>query len=323
MRDILTGEDPQILHALSVIDHIAPDILVLTDFDYDGSGAALSAFSRASVDPFPFQFASAPNAGSQTGLDLDANGFAGDARDALGYGRFFGDGGMAILSRYPIDINNIIDLTDIPWADVPNATLPTQNGTLFPSPDVFETLPLSSTAHWIVPIEVGGDQISLLAFDATPPVFDGPEDFNGLRNRDEILIWNNVLAGDFGGQPANPIVIGNANMDPVDGDGLHDGIEALLNHNALQDPTPRSNGALLEADRAHSGAPEHDTADWPADGPGNLRVSYVLPSVNFDVTNAGVFWPAPDDPDAALLGDREVAGAHHLVWVDLVLKRPS
>ena len=79
-----------------------------------------------------------------------------------------------------------------------------------------------------------------------------------------------------------------------------------------------SEGARLAADANHRGDPALDTADWPDDGPGNLRVSYVLPSTTFTVTRAGVFWPAAGDPRAALLGGEGLAaGPHHLVWVDL------
>ena len=68
----------------------------------------------------------------------------------------------------------------------------------------------------------------------------------------------------------------------------------------------------------HDGDPALDTADWRDDGqgPGNLRVDYVLPSADLEVTAAGVFWPAAGEPlaDAAA-----TASAHRLVWVDLVL----
>ncbi|MDA9207766.1 endonuclease/exonuclease/phosphatase family protein [Octadecabacter sp.] len=320
LQDILKGDDPQILATLGVINHLAPDILVLTDIDFDAGAAALTAFSQALAVPFPYLFAGPPNAGVQAGLDLDGDGRTGDALDALGYGRFFGDGGMAVLSRYPMKSEGIIDFTQLLWADVPNATLPKRGGDLFPSADVFETLPVSSTAHWIIPIDIAGAEISLLAFDATPPVFDGPEDFNGLRNHGELLVWEAVLDGRLAELSSTPVLIGNANIDPFDGDGLQGGINRVLAHPALQDPMPRSDGAQLVADPNHNGPPALDTADWPDETPGNLRVSYVLPAADLTVTGAGVFWPAPDDRYFGLLGGDSSAGAHHLVWVDLMIE---
>ena len=38
LRDILKAEDSQIIAIAAVIDHIAPDILLLTDFDFDAGG---------------------------------------------------------------------------------------------------------------------------------------------------------------------------------------------------------------------------------------------------------------------------------------------
>jgi len=320
LRDILGREDTQIQAAIRVIDHVSPDILLLTDFDFDAGGAAVSAFSQALEIPYPYLFVRRPNAGFQTGLDLDGDGFAGDARDAVGYGRFLGDGGMAVLSRYPIDRDDVIDLSGYLWADIPNVTLPNSNGSPFPSVDVFDSLPVSSTSHWIVPIDVNGTSVSLLAFDATPPVFDGPEDFNGLRNRDELLLWELVLDGVVADFPKNPVLIGNANIDPFDGEGLRDVIVRTLEHPALQDPKPRSRGGQLSGDTNHTGPAALDTVDWPDEGPGNLRVSYVLPSSELEVTGAGVFWPAPDDPNVGLLGNDNVAGAHRLVWTDLMVQ---
>lgn len=320
LRDISGGEDTQIQAVIRVIDHVSPDILLLTDFDFDAGAVAISAFSQALEAPYPYLFVRRPNAGFQTDLDLDGDGFAGDARDAIGYGRFLGDGGMAVLSRYPIDQRDVIDLSQYLWADIPNATLPQSNGAPFPSVDVFDSLPVSSTAHWIVPIDVNGVSISMLAFDATPPVFDGPEDFNGLRNRDELLLWELVLDGVVADFPKNPVLIGNANIDPFDGEGVQDAITRILEHPALQDPKPRRSGGQLSGDANHIGPAALDTVDWPDDGPGNLRVSYVLPSSELKVTDAGVFWPAPDDPNADLFGSDNAAGAHRLVWVDLMVQ---
>lgn len=318
LRDILAGDDPEIMPILAVINHLEPDILLLTDFDFDAGGAATTAFSNALARPYPYQFSAVPNAGLFTGLDIDGNGFTGDARDAMGYGRFLGDGGMVVFSRFPIRLEDVTDLTGLLWRDVPNAALPMMDGAPFPSAEVHDIIRVSSAGHWIVPIVIGPNVVNLLAFSATAPVFDGPEDFNGLRNRDELRVWEAVLDGTLGPIPAAPILLGNVNAEPFDGQGLRDGIADVLDRPDLQDPRPRSAGARVDPDAGHRGDPALDTADWGRDDIGNLRVSYVLPSSTFTVTDAGVYWPAPDDPDAApLADDGDAAGPHRLVWVDI------
>jgi hypothetical protein len=294
LRDLQKGDDPQLMAANAVIALHDPDVLLLTDFDYDYDSMALSTLAK--LLNYPHSFAARPNTGQQTDFDLDANGRFGEARDAQGYGRFSGDGGMAVLSRFPIDPDAVTNLSDLLWRDVPDAVLPTTM-----TPDVAAVQRLSTSGHWIVPIETPIGQLTLLAFAATPPVFDGPEDRNGLRNRDELRIWTHVLDGAFGPPPKDVVVLGNANLDPNDGDGIRAAMVDFLADPRLRDPL---------TDLA--------TADWAEDGPGDLRVSYVLPAATWDIKDAGVFWPAPDDPDAALLGDDGLAaGVHHLVWVDI------
>lgn len=312
LRD-LGRDDPQIDAVAGVVAQITPDILLLTDVDYDLDGLALDALARRLG--FSHSFALAPNTGVATGFDLDGNGRLGEARDAQGYGRFSGDGGMAVLSRWPIDTDAVRDLSTLLWRDLPGATLP--QGPLW-SDDIAAMQRLSTTGHWMVPIAAPDGPVTLLAYSATPPVFDGPEDRNGLRNRDELRLWTAVLDGSFGPAPIDFILLGNANLDPVDGDGLTDAMAALLTDPRLIDPAPRSLGGAAAADPDQTGDPALDTADWPDGAPGNLRVSYVLPAATFTVTGAGVFWPAPDDPDAALLGDDGLAaGPHHLVWTEV------
>lgn len=302
LRDILKGDDPQILATLGIIAQVAPDVLVLTDFDFDLDGMALAAFAESFGQTYPHRFALRPNTGLATGLDLDGNGRLGEARDAQGYGRFAGDGGMAILSKIPIAAADVRDFSAVLWKDLPGATLPRGADGPFPSPQAQSAQRLSSTGHWIVPINPdGGAGFSLLAFSATPPVFDGPEDMNGLRNRDELRLWEVVLNGGYGPPPASFVVAGNANLDPNAGQGLTEAMAAFLADPRLLDPLP-----------------DLPTAQWPQEGPGDLRVSYVLPSSDWTVTGAGVFWPAPDDPLRDLLGrDGLAAGPHHLVWVDI------
>ena len=312
LRDIVRGEDTQVDAVLQVIAEVSPDILVLQGFDYDLKNTALTAFNDALTGygtPYPHLFSARPNTGLQTGLDMDGNGRTAEPRDAQGYGRFSGQGGMAILSRHPILTEEVRDFSSLLWRDLPDALLPvTTEGSPFPSVEAQEIQRLSTTAHWVVPIQPeGAEPLYLLTFHASPPVFDGPEDRNGKRNHDEIIFWKHFMDGHFGASPtARFVVIGDANNDPTGGEGLKPAILGLLNDPRLQDPAQRSAGSA-----AISGDP-FDTVDWDDPVPGNLRVDYVLPSADWRVTGAGVHWP---DGEAG-----EIAGTasrHRLVWVDL------
>ena len=335
LRDVLEG-DPQADAVAGIVGHVSPDILLVTGLDWDLDGRALAAlaerFAEAGAE-YPHLFAARPNAGLSTSHDLDGDGRVGDPRDAQGYGRFTGHGGMALLSRYPIRADGVRDFTPLLWRDLPGAGLPETDGAPFPSEEAQAVQRLSTTGHWDVPVVLpSGREIRVWAFHATPPVFDGPEDLNGLRNRDETALWLRYLDGDLDTAPAEApfVLMGDANLDPVDGEGRNEALQALLSHPRLQDPAPRSAGAIAAAERqggsnlAHGGDPALDTADWDDDGPGNMRVDYVLPSDAFEVLDAGVFWPAPGTPEADLLQSADTpASRHHLVWVDLSFPDPD
>ncbi len=313
LRDLNRGKDAQINAVLDVIVATAPDVLALQGVDWDLDGVALKAFARALSDrglALPHSFAARPNTGLVTDLDMDGDGRRGGPADAQGFGYFSGQGGMAILSRYPIEPEGIQNFSDLLWRDLPGALLPAHpDGTPFPSPQAQAVQRLSTTAHWVVPIRLpGGNVFTLLTFQAGPPVFDGPEDRNGRRNHDEIRFWQLFLDGAFGAPVrGNFALLGGANLDPAHSDGRREAIRALLSDPRLQDPEPRSA-------RGHAGRDATDTVDWPRVG--QLRVDYILPAANMQVTGAGVHWPAPDAPghETALRASR-----HRLVWVDLAL----
>ena len=239
---------------------------------------------------------------------------------------------MALLSRLPIDAGAARSFRLLPWSALPGALLPEHaDGSAFPDPAAQATLRLSSRTHWDVPVRLpDGRALHLLASDPTPPLFDGPEGFNRRRNHDEIAFWTAYLdgtgfrddAGGTGAAPAGPLVVlGDLGIDPLDGAGLHDGIARLLAHPRLHDPRPLSaGGAAAAADGVNArqrGPAATDTADWrDDDGPGNLRLDYVLPSADLSVTGSGVFWPAPGAPLAEAAA---AASPHRLVWIDIAL----
>lgn len=314
---------------LDLVAAARPDVLLLAGIDWDADGAALGVLRdllRARGLDYPHALAAEPNAGRATGLDLDGDGRTGRGRDAQGYGRFAGDGGLALLSRWPL--GEARDLSALLWRDLPGHRAPRRaDGTPFPSAAAEAARRLSSTGHWIVPVETPEGPVTILAFAATTPVFDGPEDLNGRRNADEVGLWRRLLDGADAGVLGPPpegrwVLMGVANLDPADGEGWREEAAALLADPRLQDPRPASEGGRLAADPGQAGDPGLDTADWPGagegreggDGPGNLRVTYVLPSADWAVTEAGVLWPAPGEPLAEAAA---AAGPHRLVWAAL------
>jgi hypothetical protein len=291
LRDILKGSDSQILAVMDTIIAARPDVIAVQGFDYDLQNAALGAFAdalKARGLDYPYYFAAPPNAGLQSDIDLDGDGKLGGPGDAQGYGRFFGQGSMAVLSQYPIDTPNVQDFSAILWKDLPKNLFPGTQSSPFPSAAAYEVQRLSSNGHWVVPVDHPDfGRFHILTFHASPPVFDGPEDRNGRRNHDEVAFWSQYLDGAFGPAPeGNFILMGDANLDPERGDGRSEAMQALLNHPKLQDPLDTST-----------------TVDWSQTG--KMRVDYVLPSRDWTVVDAQV---APENA---------AASRHRLVVIEL------
>ncbi len=327
----LMSEDEQISKVIQILARVQPDIVLINEFDYDAEGVALDLFleklTKAGLD-YAHAFNAPVNTGEPSGLDLNGDGEATGPADAWGYGQFPGQYGMVLLSRFPIDTDASRTFQILRWRDLPGAELPVRDDAPFPSETALGVFRLSSKSHWDVAVDTPDGRLRILAAHPTPPVFDGPEDLNGLRNRDEVRLWQLWIEGTeltadqgvsrYDGAPF--VIVGDLNTDPEDGDGRREVIAELLAHPRIQDPAPASPGAVEAALRqggvnpGHIGDPALDTADWnDARGPGNLRVDYALPSIDLEVTGAGVYWPEESDPDHAQVD----ASDHRLVWVDV------
>lgn len=259
LRDAHRAEAEDIRAALRVIDALNADVLVLSGFDYDAQGAALAAFNAHLTAPYPHLTALRPNSGVPTGLDLDGNGVTTDARDAQAFGRFPGEGGMAILSRLPFLPEQGMDLTAQLWRDLPATTMPA-----LPQAQA-EIQRLSSNGHHVTALALpDGRTLRLLTWHGTPPAFDAGLPVNLRRNHDETALWLPYVDD----LPSPLVVIGQANADPARGRGDKTALHALLAHPRLQD--------------ALSG----DTVDYGGDL-GRLRVSYILPSRDLAIIATG------------------------------------
>jgi hypothetical protein len=301
---------PQQSAVIAVLVALDADVVLLTGIDYDARAEALSALAArlaAAGQPYPYHLALRPNTGIPTGRDLNGNGRLGEPRDAMGWGRFPGEGGMAVLSRLPIG-DDLRDFSGFLWADLPGNLMPDAD----PGRDIQR---LHTTGAYDVPITLrDGRSLRLLAYYASPPVFDGPEDRNGRRNHDETAFWLGLLGQKLPFPAPEPpfVLLGQSNLDPADGDGRHAAIRAMLAHPAVQDPAPQGPHGRTEAN--HKGDPTFDTALYA--GVGGLRVDIVLPSADLNVAASGVLWPPTDDP---LSDSLATASRHRPVWVDLVL----
>jgi endonuclease/exonuclease/phosphatase family metal-dependent hydrolase len=333
----LDGSDPRAIAVAAVIQRVRPDLLLLNEFDFEPDGRSAALFQRdllgqsqhgGSPIHYPHVYQAAVNTGEPSGMDLDGDGRNDSPGDAWGFGQYPGQYGMLVLSRYPIDRSAVRSFRTLRWSSQPHALKPVDSTSKmdFYPPQVWSQLRLSSKSHWDIPIVTPDGPLHFLVMHPTPPVFDGPEDRNGRRNHDEIRLFADYLgpathhylvddAGVRGGLPADQafVLAGDFNADPLDGDSWPGAIDQLLHHPRVNAGwIPSSAGAVIaEATRSREQALKGDAAAHTSSF--GLRVDYVLPSKAFRVVAGGVYWPPPDDPDAALIEGSD----HRLVWLDV------
>ena len=350
-QDLAGGGNIQARKVARILRQLRPDIVLLNEFDFDESGTAartfLTDYLEASAEwapeaPLHYEVTVAlpVNTGVPSSCDLDHDGKTDGPGDAIGFGKFPGQYGMVIFSRFPLASSGIRTFRQLRWKNMPQALLPVspESGLPWYSDKDLNLLALSSKSHWDVPLLVNSQVVHILASHPTPPAFDGPEDRNGRRNHDEIRFWKNYLTegedlwirddnGQNGGLPASEqfVILGDLNADPVDGGSVQGAIQQLLLHKRVNSKiTPESAGAATastlqgQANLKHQGNPRQDTADFSDRSVGNLRADYVLPSTGFTIEGSGIFWPAAGEPGAELIDCSD----HRLVWVNLVRSSP-
>lgn len=369
--DVVDSENARLRALATIIQRLAPDILLLNEVatgqvrnedgewivDEKTSVAAVFAEKYLAVsqqagclEGIDYEvFVAVSNTGIHSGVDLDRNGEVGAETagrvyggDALGYGEFPGQYGMAVLVRQDrglrIDRGGVRTFREFLWREMPGAMLPpVPEGEDFAervggwySDAALAVLPLSSKSHWDVPVLVGeGRVLRVLASHPTPPVFDGAEDRNGRRNHDEIRFWGEYLdgaewivddAGERGGlsEGARFVIVGDLNADPLKGDSRGNPVGRWLlgNERVQGDVVPRSRSETKMERLAPT-----DTARF------RMRVDYALPSVGLEVLGSGVYRSPADGAGTAckvLLADERYVretGAfpsdHFPVWVDV------
>ncbi len=354
-EELRSGYSVQARLISSVIRQVRPDILLINEIDFEENQTRIPDSLRndyllpvvlseeqgdrkSELLKYDYLYYQPVNTGVDSGEDLDQDGKLGGPADAFGYGKYPGQYGMLLLSRFPLIESESHTFQKLLWKDYPGASLPVvpSTGKPYYSDTLLEKFRLSSKSFWDVTVQLPNEKkLHLLCSHPTPPAFDGPEDRNGCRNYDEIgLVARYVTGGDAveflkndKGQPVEGIgpdkhcvVLGDLNADPMDGNCREGAIQQLLNHPLLQgNYSPTGEGGKASGEKHaelngdQKGDPSHDTSDFSGDEYGNLRVDYVIPSKGLTIIDGGVYWPKGDKPEATAVK----ASDHRLVWLDL------
>ena len=147
---------------------------------------------------YNYSFIAPSNTGVPSGFDLDNNGTVGGGNDALGFGAFPGQFGMAFFSQYEILTDQVRTFQTFLWKDMPGARLPDDSATAEPqdwySPAELAVLPLSSKSHWDIPVTVNGEAREALdhyrqAIDCLLPARFDLWKMGGSRAQRDVIDW--------------------------------------------------------------------------------------------------------------------------------------
>ena len=325
-----------------IIQRIRPDVLLLNEFDYDetnpnGAGSAPQLFQQNFLSigqnisgvlqpaiSYAYRYVAPVNTGYPSEFDYDRNGSVNTTvgtelygNDCLGFGRWPGQYGMVIYSKFPIQTADVRTFQKVLWKDIPGALLPDFAGTPAVPADWYSAAALdgfriSSKSHWDVPINISSHIVHLLVDHPTPPTFDDTEDRNGRRNHDEIKLWADYLspqtsgyinddAGVAGGLAEDErfVIMGDHNADPFKGASYLSAIRQILDHprvNSLYSPYRSQQTPPFPFGTGYFNEFGYDTSTF------NLRVDYVLPSkLGMKVQSGYVYWPVSPDTGASLI----------------------
>lgn len=336
LEELDGGMHPQARVLAETVQVNAPDVLVLTGLSYDEQQQIAATVNEEYLSrgqngqsgiTYPHVYTAPTNSGIESGADLDGDGRIGGPADALGYGRYAGERGMAVFSTHPIVEDEVRTFQDFLWQDMPENSIPEDEFSKLEQ----SVLALPSTSLWDIPLEVPGEtgHVHVVATDLTSP--PGPTSPDVARSEDQRRMVAEFISGaswylyddkgTYGGlEPGTPFVLAGSLADAKElqtwpGDQVP-ALASLLEGGAIQDPGPEAvteEPLSQRRDAAVDPQATHGLAGGDA-----VRSSYVLPATDLDIDSSGVFWPAegefgfnlvdPADPDAPV---------GRLVWLDI------
>ena len=127
------GDDRRAKDIATVIQLVRPDVLLLNEIDHDADGATVKLFVQKFLgvaqhgnDPidYPYVYSVPSNTGVDSGMDLNNNNRVGEPPDCWGFGVYPGQYSMAILSRFPIQLDQLRSYQKFLWKDLPDNSRP-------------------------------------------------------------------------------------------------------------------------------------------------------------------------------------------------------
>lgn len=340
--------DPQAEAAARVVQEVRPDVLVVNELANNLQEAEIDdsvPTDTTNIEAFVENYLSVPQRDdlegvdyphtlqpkSNTGVlpeddyDFDKDGTSGQRPgDAFGFGFYPGQYAFAIASKFPIVGEDVRSFRTFEWADMPGNLIPVEGEKgvdadgIYLTDDELKVYRLSSKTHVDVPFDVDGDTVHGLFSHPTPPVFDGPNNFNGRWNHDEVRFFADYVAGaeyiydDIGSSggledEASYVLMGDMNAGPGD-EPLDPATEYFVRNDDFNTRNlPTSPGG------AQRGNP-YATAEFG----GGSKVDWVLPSPDLSLRSSAVVWPSRNARKRGLLNDVQAASDHRLVWADIV-----
>ncbi|MCH8566543.1 endonuclease/exonuclease/phosphatase family protein [Nesterenkonia sp. LB17] len=336
LEELHGGMHPQARVLAETVQVNAPDVLVLTGLSYDEHQQIATTVNDEYLSrgqngqtgiKYSHVYTAPTNSGIDSGADLDGDGRIGGPADALGYGRYAGERGMAVFSTYPIAEDEVRTFQEFLWQDMPENSMPADEFSDLEK----SVLPLPSTSLWDIPVEVPGeaDHVHVVATDLNSP--PGPTTPDVARSEDQRRMVAEFVSGAswylyddegaYGGlESGTPFVVAGSLADAQELQTWPNRqvpeLASLLNDATIQDPGPEAiTDEPLPQRRDAAADPQ---ATHGLTGGDAVRSSYVLPAAALDVDSSGVFWPAegefgfnlvdPADPDSPV---------GRLVWLDI------
>lgn len=338
--------DSQAAAAARIIQEIRPDVLVLNELtnniqqDQQIGQPNIDAFvknylsvpQRESLEGIDYPYTLQPDSNTgvlpETDYDFNKDGEAGQRPgDAYGFGAYPGHYAFGIASQQPFDEGAVRSFQEFLWEDMPENLIPVlgeddvNTEGLYLTPEETEVYRLSSKTHIDVPFEVDGGIVHGLFAHPTPPVFDGPNNFNGRWNHDEIRFFADYVddaeyiyddSGVQGGldEEASYVLMGDMNAGPETDRPLDPATDYFIKNedfNTRRLPTSPG-GARLGNPEATAVFDDGSKVDW------------VLPSPDLSLRSSSVVWPNPNARKRGLPDAVQMASDHRLVWADIAKK---